>query len=312
MSVRACVLKTELLSDLERIWKEMFKSMPRPSPFVSYEWFHALAGNLLHTDPQILVVYDGGKVVGLIPATIKGDKVMLIGDERVTDLSDIVCLPAYEERIVGVFADFVRQKKLGLDLFPLEPDSSLVVYLKGQLTGVSVEKKDLCPLLELPHSWEDFLAKLDGKGRHELRRKMRRINDKVMEDVKSKDTDAFFKLMKVSHESKAQFLTPDIVAFFEALTATFSMNGWLRVRRLTIDGRTACVILAFALKDRIYLFNMGFDPAYRSMSPGIVTIAMDIRSAMSEGYAYYDFLRGDEDYKYRLGARERYTLRVIR
>ena len=312
MSVRACVLKTELLSGLERIWKEMFTSMPRSSPFVSYEWFHALAGNLLHTDPRILVFYDGGKVVGFVPGIVKGDKVTLLGDERVTDLSDIVCLPGYEENIVGVFADFVRQNKLGLDLFPLEPDSYLVAHLKDRLTGVSVEKKDICPMLELPHSWEDFLAKLDGKYRHELRRKMRRINDKVIEDVKSKDTDALLELMKVSDESKAQFLTPDIVAFFEELTAAFSVNGWLRVRRLIIDRRTACMILAFALKDRIFLFNMGFDPAYRSMSPGIVTIAMDIRSAISEGYTYYDFLRGDEDYKYRLGAQERYTLRVIR
>jgi CelD/BcsL family acetyltransferase involved in cellulose biosynthesis len=312
MSVRACVLKTELLSGLERSWKELFRSIPRPSPFISYEWFRALARNLLHTDPQILVFYDNGSLVGLMPAKINGDKAMLLGDERVTDLNDIVCLSGYEERIASVFADFVRQNKLSLDLYPLEPESVLVAYLKDQLTGVLVEKKDLCPMLELPRTWDDFLAKLNGKCRHELRRKIRRINDQVLEDVQTKDTDTLFKLMKASDESKTQFLNPDIVAFFEELIVAFSVNGWLRMRSLIIDRRPAGMILAFALKDRVYLFNMGFDPSYRSMSPGIVTIAMDIRSAISEGYVYYDFLRGDEDYKYRLGAQERYTLRVIR
>jgi CelD/BcsL family acetyltransferase involved in cellulose biosynthesis len=57
---------------------------------------------------------------------------------------------------------------------------------------------------------------------------------------------------------------------------------------------------------------MGHNVELRSLSPGIVTVALDIRSAIDERYKYYDFLRGDEEYKYRLGAVKRYTVRVSR
>jgi CelD/BcsL family acetyltransferase involved in cellulose biosynthesis len=57
---------------------------------------------------------------------------------------------------------------------------------------------------------------------------------------------------------------------------------------------------------------MGHNIELRSLSPGIVTVALDIRSAIDERYKYYDFLRGDEEYKYRLGAVKRYTVRVSR
>ncbi|MDH4211003.1 MAG: GNAT family N-acetyltransferase [candidate division WOR-3 bacterium] len=312
MSGRACELKVERLSTIEKVWKELFKKAKNPLPFTSYEWFSVLASNLLGFDPEIIVFRDGGVVVGILAATVTRDVVRLVGDERVTDLNDILCLPGHENRITETLAEFVRQNELGLDLFPLEVNSALVVGLKDQLPEVSVEKKDLCPLLELPRTWDDYLRELDSKSRHELRRKMRRINGTVIRDVKSADIDILFRLMTVSDNSKEEFLTPGIMAFFKELTERFDRNGWLRFRALVFDCNPVGAILAFVLKGRVFLYNMGFDPEYRRISPGIMTIARDIQSSISEGYEYYDFLRGDEDYKYRFGAKERYTVRVTR
>jgi CelD/BcsL family acetyltransferase involved in cellulose biosynthesis len=312
MSGRACELKVERLSTVEEVWKGLFDEAKNPSPFTSHEWFSALARNLLGFDPEIIVFRDGGIVVGILAATVTRDVLSMVGDERVTDLNDMLCLPGHEHRIIETLAEFVRQNELGLDLFPLEVNSTLVVGLKDRLPEVSVEKKDLCPLLELPRTWDDYLGQLDSKSRHELRRKMRRINGTVIRDVKSADIDILFKLMTVSDNTKEEFLTPGIMAFFKELTERFERNGWLRFRALVFDRNPVGAILAFALKGRVFLYNMGFDPEYRRISPGIMTIARDIQSSISEGYEYYDFLRGDEDYKYRFGAKERYTVRVMR
>lgn len=313
MSAHACVLKTERLSALENVWKDLFDSIRTLSPFMSYEWFYVLARHLLKSDPEILVFRKkGGTVVGIIAATVVRERVELVGDERVTDLNGLLCVPGYEKEVTETFAEFVRQRDLGLDLFPLEADSMLVAGLKDQMPEVSVEKKDLCPLLDLPRTWDDYLGNLDGKSRHELRRKMRKINGTVIQDVKSVGIEDLFRLMTVSDSNKERFLTPGILAFFKDLTETFGRKDWLRMRALAADKQTVGMILAFALRERIYLYNMGFDPEYRSISPGIMTIALDIQSAINEGYDYYDFLRGDEDYKYRLGAKERYTMRIKR
>ncbi|UCD04694.1 MAG: GNAT family N-acetyltransferase [candidate division WOR-3 bacterium] len=312
MSARGCELKFERLSKLEKVWKDLFNTAGNASPFCSYEWFSALARNVLGLDPEVTVFQDGTDVIGILAATVSSEEIRSIADERVTDLNDLLSLPGQEKKIAETLADFVLEKGLRLDLFPFEVDSALIVGLRCRLDEIKVDRKDTCPLLELPPTWDDYLRDLDGKSRHELRRKMRRINETVLHDVKSADVDILFRLMTVSDNSKKEFLTPDIMAFFKELINAFDRNGWLRLRALYSDDKPVGIILAFALKGRVFLYNMGFDPAYRHMSPGIMAVALDIQSAISEGYEYYDFLRGDEGYKYRFGAHERYTVRLTR
>ncbi|UCD19325.1 MAG: GNAT family N-acetyltransferase [candidate division WOR-3 bacterium] len=312
MSAHGCVLSVERLSALGKIWHRLFADARNPSPFVSYEWFSVLGRHILLSDPEVMLCRSNGKVVGVLPAAIQDSTLKFIGDERVTDLSGMVCATGYEEEVVGAVADFIKSRDLKVDLFPVEEDSILAGCLRKKLPELSVKKKDVCPLLHLPNTYDEYLKGLDGKSRHELRRKMRRINGTAVEDVKTKSIVSLFELMAASDDSKKRFLTPVIMSFFRDLACNFERLGWLRMRALYFNGRTIGIVFAFSLKERVYLYNMGFDPEYRRMSPGIMTIALDIQSAISEGYGYYDFLRGDEDYKYRFGAKERYTLRITR
>ena len=310
MSDRGCILRTVRLSALEKVWSDIFRRTLEPTPFSSYEWFAALSKDLLRSDPEIIVFTEDGQVRAVLPALIDDGAIRSLGDERVTDLFDMVCEPGYEKNICTAIVDAVQDQGLHVDLFPLESRSRLAVFLAEMLHDVAVEEGDTCPLLELPGSWDGFLEKLGGKKRHELRRKMRRVNGAVLEVVKTEEMHDLYRLMGLSNENKEKFMEPDMIAFFDDLVRLFGRREWLRARKLQLDGRTAAMMLAFTFGERIYLYNMGFDPAFRSLSPGIVTVALDIHSAISEGRRYYDFLRGDEDYKYRLGASPRRTVRI--
>lgn len=314
MSARACAWKTERLSVLGNAWHRLFGRMDRPSPFVSHAWFATLVRHVLKADPEMLVLVEAGTVAGILPAAIEGGKVMMIGDSRVTDSNGMVCAAGDEARVAEALVRFVDERGLGLDLFPLEPGTALVSVLRDRLAGVKVEAKDVCPALALPASWEDYLAGLDPRSRHELRRKMRKIggNGTVLQALGPGDIGILFDLMARSDRSKSEFLAASMRPFFSALAEAFGRSGWLRLRGLFFGTRPAGIVLAFGLRPRVYLYNMGFDPEYRELSPGIVTIALDIRSAIDEGYGGYDFLRGNEDYKYRLGAVARSTVRVTR
>jgi hypothetical protein len=304
-------VKTKKLSELRSVWNELFDRTPRPTPFISYEWFSALAGNILKTDPEVLVFYENTAIKGIIPATVSGDTVRMIGDERVTDLNDMIYTPGYEADIVARFAEYIKEDDLSVDLYPLELDSPVVVGLKKHLPQLSIQEHDKCPLLDLPATWTDYVASLDGKSRHELKRKMKKVNGTVILDVKPTEMNRFLDLMAGSHSKKKSFLTSEIMRFFGEMIDSFYRRGWLRMRAAVFEGRTIGMILGFGFRKRVYLFNMGFDPDFRTMSPGIVTIGLDINSAIDNGYDYYDFLRGDEDYKYRLGAKGRYTMRLM-
>ena len=86
-----------------------------------------------------------------------------------------------------------------------------------------------------------------------------------------------------------------------AITA-LAREGIARLYLLTLDGRLVAGSVVFVVNDRHYTYNSGFDPAAGSLSVGIVNHALAIRRAISEGAVLFDFMRGGETYKYRLGA----------
>ncbi|MGD8979219.1 MAG: GNAT family N-acetyltransferase [candidate division WOR-3 bacterium] len=312
MLQRDLVMRTEKLSTVRSAWQELFDRSSGATPFVSYEWFAALASNLLKTDPEVLLFCRNHGAAGIVPASVTGNVLKLIGDERVTDLIGMVGAPHEQEEVVDLLARHVLKNDLRMDLYPLDEHAPLVTGLVRRVPGSVVEKKDACPLLGLVNTWDEYLAGLGGKARHELRRKLNKVNGVRVKGVKPADTGRLFELMTAADSNKAGFLNADMRGFFQDVVEAFDKRGWLRMREAVIDRGVLGMLLAFGFNERVYLFNMGHNVELRSLSPGIVTVALDIRSAIDERYKYYDFLRGDEEYKYRLGAVKRYTVRVSR
>ena len=98
--------------------------------------------------------------------------------------------------------------------------------------------------------------------------------------------------------------------FFRDVADTFAARGWLRLGVLNVDGEDAAVLFAFAYEGSFALYNAAYDLALAPLSVGIACHAYAIRSAIDEGLRTYDLLRGDEPYKYDLGATDRWLLRL--
>ncbi len=310
--MRDSVMKIERISALSTIWQQVFERSPCATPFTSHAWFLALADHVFGADETVLLFQYKQKTVGIIPGAVENKTLRLLGDERVTDLSDMICIPGYEEVMLDILADYLVKNDLRVDLYPLEENSVLVNGLTRRMPELIIAKKDPCPVLSLSSTWEEYLSRLNSKWRHELRRKLRKVNGAVLQSVKPQDIGMLFGLMAESDMGKAEFLNEETRNFIADIVHAFSEKGWLRMRAAHAKGKLLGILLAFGFRGRTYLFNMGFDPLLRDLSPGIVTLGLDIRKAIEEKYEVYDFLRGDEDYKYRFGANERYTVRVTR
>lgn len=312
MSNHGLVMKFEKVSLCSDVWHEIFFHAARPSPFLSHEWFLALCNHLLITDPEVMIFYRDNQPVGIFPGMIENGTLQFYGDERVTDIIDILFLRDYGDQIIEELASLITTRDLHLNLFPVESDSLLIERIPECVKDVVTEHADPCPILPLPGSWEGYLNNLDGKSRHELRRKLRKAPDIEIKSIAPEQIDILLQLMSVSDRNKKSFLTKEMCDFFKVLAKSFFKNQWLRLRATFIDARPCGALFSFQTQDHIYLFNTGFDPDVHSLSPGIVTIALDIKSAIDEGMKYYDFLRGGEDYKFRFGAKQRFTMRMTR
>ncbi|NJL92369.1 MAG: GNAT family N-acetyltransferase [Anaerolineae bacterium] len=188
---------------------------------------------------------------------------------------------------------------------------------------VNVWQQEVSPVIQLPSDWEAYLEMLDKKQRHEVRRKLRRItgqNFEVTWRYEQPQTpeewaslkERFFGLMRASGEDKQRFLEdPQNVDFFAHLLPTMAEQGWLLLSVLQIDGRDAVAYCSFDYEGRVLLYNTGQDlDYYAEYSTGSVLLAYIIRDAIERGRQVFDFLRGDERYKYHMGGQDTAVLGI--
>ena len=67
------------------------------------------------------------------------------------------------------------------------------------------------------------------------------------------------------------------------------------------EGAAVASFLCLEYAGAVGLYNSGFDPARAALAPGIVLLAHVIRDAIERGVPTFDFLRGEEPYKYGFG-----------
>jgi CelD/BcsL family acetyltransferase involved in cellulose biosynthesis len=180
------------------------------------------------------------------------------------------------------------------------------------------ERLQHSPRIVLPGDWESYLAGIDKKQRHEIRRKLRRFEENVPDgrwyvvdsthdlEVEAED---FMSLMQ-QDEEKARFLTPAMRMQMHAIMRCAFDAGCLQLSFLEIGGQKAAGYLSFDYLNRIWVYNSGLDTRFSEYSPGWVLLAHLLQWANENGKSEFDFMRGDEDYKYRFGATDRTIVRV--
>lgn len=289
-------------------WTKLLEDCPTNTVFVTPEWQqlwwrHFGGGRTL----DILSVRDGDGLVGLAPMRLGGCKMALVGDKNVCDYSDFIVSTAHVKDVLPLlFEDLSKRcwNRLVLHSIPAgSPTLELIPDLaKAQGWSVELAQEDVCPRAELPDDWETYLNGLTKKDRHELRRKFRRLDSAgdvrfYLSEAPDKDMDDFIRLHTLSREDKAEFMTPEMEVFFREVV-TLPQAG---LHFVEVDGIRAAAIIRFDYDNSRLLYNSGYDPRFASLSVGLLLKAWAIREAIETGMKCFDFLRGDEPYKYDLG-----------
>src|SRR2546426_26104 len=193
-----------------------------------------------------------------------------------------------------------------------DPPEQLTFAVGDPAVGVIALARD-----ELAPDFETFVQGLTKKERHELRRKIRRLESGrevtfrfATDAERSAVLDRFVALHRLSRGEKATFMTAERERFFRDMADALAIPGWLRLGVLRVDGEDAAVLYAFAYAGTLALYNAAYDPALAPLSVGIVCHAYAIREAIAERLATYDLLRGNEPYKYDLGAEDHWLVRL--
>ncbi len=285
----------------------------------------------------LAAVYQGKELIGLAPLyrlrTEAGhERLHLVGGVELADYLDIIAIQGLEEAVyLALLAHLAGREAVPwqmLELHNVSADSPSREHLprvaEELQLGFQEDMEEVCPFLALPSSWEEYLGMLSRKERHEIRRKIRRISGEA-EVVKwysilggeklEEAIEEFIALHQASAPEKDTFMGRRMQRFFRSLAQAFASHGWLRLEFLELNGERVASLFNFDYKDYIMVYNSGYQPQrYAHLSPGIVILAYSIREAIRLGRKGFDFLRGDEEYKYRLGGKGQkiYQLTITR
>jgi CelD/BcsL family acetyltransferase involved in cellulose biosynthesis len=306
------------LREYRELWQRHHLQWQQSGPFVSPAWLTAWwecfgGGNEL----LLLTVANNGRLLGVAPLMVEDRTARLIGSEDVCDFLDFLVLEDAGQQFFTILVGHLRQMGVRkLSAIPVRPESSvlkvLVPLARKAGYAVEIEDRNLSVQMRLPATWNEYMAMLSKKQRHEAKRKMRRLAEAGVvstrwigqrEEVAAAMAH-FFQWFRLSREDKEIYMTPEREQFFLTLAGQLADAGMLKMLALEIDGAVEAMVFCIELGSTTYLYNNGFNPEFRSASIGIVSKLMTIRDSIAAGKSCYDFLNGAEEYKYRLGGTE--------
>ncbi len=315
-------------------WNELLSASVSNSPFLRHEyqsawWEHRGGGEWQNAQLILVSASEGGKLIGIAPlfiADYDGQRaLMLNGSIEISDYLDLIVRPEDHAPFINGLLDFLASQLAGnwrgIDWYNLPDSSPTLTALKEESTKRGwthlEEMYQPTPRIPLSRSFDDYLASVEKKQRHEIRRKTRRAEDSGrgvrwfisdMQDPEA-EIDAFIKLME-HDENKAKFLTDSMRAQMRAIIRAAHAGGWLWLAFLEVDGERAVASLNFDYDNKLWGYNAGVDRTYMDLSPGWVLLSYVLQWCCENNRTEFDFMRGDEEYKYRFGAVNKFVMRA--
>jgi CelD/BcsL family acetyltransferase involved in cellulose biosynthesis len=307
-------------------------------PFLRQEylstWWGTLGGGEWKSGELLTVTGrdQDGHLVGIAPLFFTENRagepaLMLLGSIEISDYLDLIVHQDVTEEFVRELLNTLDSKEIPnwrvLDWYNVPEPSPTLPVLKASAIQKSwsyaEERLQPCPHIQLPGDWETYLASIDKKQRHEIRRKLRRAEQSdsptrwyILDDASQLEAamEEFLSLM-AQDPDKERFLSRMMRQQMHETARVAFQNGWLQLAFLEVDGKKVAGYMNFDYAGYVWVYNSGLDFGYRDLSPGWVLLGQLLKWANENKRTSFDFMRGDEDYKYRFGGVNRYIIRAI-
>lgn len=274
---------------------------PMTGPFPTAPFLETWKAHRVSPDTRAPIAFTAA---GAVPLWIDSGVVRLAGEADLTDyhsplgVSIDECVDLVSKRFSGHTFSF--------DSLPVEALGPLKSALDGAGVAPTAHRHGAALVIDLPTDNDAWIAGLSKKHRHELRRKRRRFVDAHGEPLFERRTDsrafaAFVTMHRSSTADKGDFMTEEMEHFFWSLIT----HAGAFIDLISVAGSPVAAAIGFVDDTTIYLYNSAYAEDAAGTSPGIVLLSSMIERSIDDGLQRFDFLKGDEQYKYRLGATDR-------
>lgn len=305
------------LEELEEDWRELWSSLDEATPFQSPDWLlpwwkHYGEGQLFS-----FAFWDGGRLVGLAPLQIfrsaneSRRQVFLLGTGN-SDYMDVLFDPASRRLCCQILLTELGKRDRHWDVCSfqrLRPGSPLLEEIPHE-AGWRVVSAAQAPCVAIDLHDLKHGAVLLRRSQSYVR-KLQRADRVTFEEARSESLDEFSDALERLHQQRwheegrrGALSTPRDRSFHREVARRFLHTQMLMFYGLRMAGKLIAVIYGYHVWDRVYSYLSGFDTEYARSSVGTITIGYAVERAMACGCDAFDFLQGEEAYKYAWGARD--------
>ena len=294
-------------------WEDLFHSRFH-EPSVSFEWTMAMARNHVRQGDRcfLITLSRGGAIAGFVPLVLRevpafGMRVRILSplsDEYNTH-SDLLLRDAGTD-LVRALLGAIRGLRPRWDLFRMARllDDGVLADVLGQAVtgeGLAAGSRNGLPayILDLPASFDAYLAARSAKFRNHLRRIERKIDAAgatVHEATTGGDLDAAFEaLLSVERSSWKQAHGSAITAvqrqmgFYRALCEGAAAAGRLHLHWLTVGGIPVAYNLGYLQAGSYHYLKTSYGAEWRTLSPSTYLRARLIAAMIDRRIARFDF-----------------------
>jgi CelD/BcsL family acetyltransferase involved in cellulose biosynthesis len=324
-----CYRSADVFEMMSAEWNELVSRSLTNTPFQRAEfqqgwWKHFGSGGLC-----VLVFREGGALKGIAPMFVDKDGIgRWVGGEEIADYLDVIAPAEDMEAATQAMWRWLTSeaappwRRMILSNIPewTQTPERLAALAIADGLKAEVTQLDVCPIIQLPDSFESYLKQIDSKQRHEINRKLRKAQGSedpvawyVVDHHRdlAAETEAFMALMETASADKAAFLTPKMRSAFHDIFAAMHQSGLLQLAFLEVGSVRAAAYAQFDYAGRIWVYNSGINPDVGgTLSTGWVLLARLIEQAIANKRTIYDLMQGAEDYKYRFGGKDTVVRRV--
>lgn len=328
------VTTAEAFAALAPAWHELRTSSASASFFLTWEWQSAWAGNFVGAGRRLLVLlaFHDDKLLGIAPFYIETRRTVLGSLRRLcflgspdagSDYLDVICRRGKEREVANAIYDYLMTEAKNewdmLDLQEVPANSLFLLHFDNRITSEGrysyVHPCSFCPVMDLPDSEGAFYAGLSPWRRKKLKQDFRviRRDHEVIHNVfqdgdVERELNDFFAFYSLATRRSGDHLKKQL----KDVVRKFGNQNPIKIDTLSVDGKTVAGMLHFKDEDRMLMYILAADRDFNpKLSVGNLLVGLCLIQAIENTFTQYDFLKGDEPYKFHWARRGNANLRLL-
>lgn len=308
-------------------WQRLLAHNPRATVFCGPVWQCAVVDQVVPAGKFRLITVDrGAELLAVVPLALSSTSMLETPGRWMTDYLDpLIDADAADDCwavILDLLSDLWDWSVAGVRIQLARADSPARHILKkiAPKLGFEFQEKRVmtAPYISLPATWDQYLASLNGHERKEIKRKIRNAQTKgnlrwltlSRPDELMPALERAMSAMRQAESHKADFTEEILIHFLRRVCPQLSRQGDFYLHELWIEEKPTAWLLCLPSDQGPMIYNTSYDFARKHWSPGIVSFGLAIQDAIAAGKPVFNLLRGGEEYKKRLGAKDLELFRI--